>query len=242
MVKKIKNNKIIKRTLIFISVLVVLCTTLALPVLAQAPDVNINYIPGTNRIAKNFYFYDNGNLTFVVFADYKVDNVSFNSYSMMFTDYYYNTFYTGNIDNDFLAFDSDYTYTSVVITGAYANQTYSGTSLSDKTVSTALSSRGFTDYDISKMFIESYDNQFLYWEEQLIPVNDAFDRGYTQALNDYKAFEKGLFAIFNAPFVFVQNIVGFEIFGITLTEVLVFILILCIGYIILRFIGGALPL
>lgn len=77
-----------------------------------------------------------------------------------------------------------------------------------------------------------FDNLY---EEYLI----ARSTGYTEALNDYKAFEKGLFAIFNAPFTFVSNITGFEVFGISLVEVVVFILIICLAFVLLKFIGGS---
>lgn len=95
------------------------------------------------------------------------------------------------------------------------------------------------EYDV---LYSDYEILEQYWSDLYDKYLGAKSEGYTQALNDYEAFEKGLFSIFNAPFVFVQNIVGFEIFGVSLTEVLVFILILCIGYVLLRFIGGALPL
>lgn len=240
MVKKIKNNKIIKRALIFISVLVVLCSTLALPVLAQAPDFgDSNFTPST-RYGRTIYCYHNDNL--ILYLQYDLDReiepTVATTGTVVFSEYYFNNYYTGDVTNDMSILDMPFNIYGTIINGGTIYQSVTN----NVSLSSYVSSRNMSQEFLEYIFVYSYENQFTYWEEQLLPTQEAFDRGYTQALNDYNAFEKGLFAIFNAPFVFVQNIVGFEIFGITLTEVLVFILILCIGYIILRFIGGALPL
>lgn len=89
---------------------------------------------------------------------------------------------------------------------------------------------------------DDYDSLELEWGKLYERYLVAESEGYTRALNDYNAFENGLFSIFNAPFVFVQNIVGFEIFGITLIEILMFFLIIGVAFLLIKFIGGALPL
>lgn len=74
------------------------------------------------------------------------------------------------------------------------------------------------------------EDLLMAWSELYDKYLVAESEGYTRALNDYNAFKKGLFDIFNAPFVFVQNLTGFEIFGITIFDIFAFfiLLFLCI--------------
>lgn len=237
MVKKIKNNKIIKRALIFISVLVVLCSTLALPVLAQAPDFEGNNFTTSSRYGRTIYCYENDNL--VLYLQYDLDRelvpTTATTGTIVFTEYFYNLYYTGDVSADMSILNKSFTiYGTIINSGTIYQSVVSNTSLSSY-----IAERNMSQEYLEYVFEYGYENQFTYWTNQMISYEESFERGYATALNDYKAFEKGIFAIFNAPFTFVSNIASFEIFGISLIEVVVFILIICLAFVLLKFIGGS---
>lgn len=72
--------------------------------------------------------------------------------------------------------------------------------------------------------------------------NSGLTQGYTNAINDKDLIADAFFEIFNAPFVFVQQIVPFEIFGINLFHIFAFFLIIALAIFMFKILGKVLPL
>ena len=224
-----KKNKIFKKALVFSSVFIILllsCSTIAF---AQAPDFD-NFDIYNNISSRNHrivYCYDSDNELVFVFT-YNVPN-SF--YNFTFTENYYYNYYTGDILTDINVLNTSFKITGIHISGSTP---YIGNA--STTLYNYCSTRGITDNTlINRAFTSSYYDQITYWQDK---IDVGFEFGYSQAIEDYDLFENGLLSIFNAPFVFVQNIVGFEMFGISLADVVVFILLIGLSVLVVKILGG----
>ena len=240
--QKTKNRRI-RKALVFASVFVILLTAFSSVIFAQAPDFeDIYYIPHVGRYSKILYFYehDTSNLICSVNIDYVVDNVEISNCNIIFSEYYYNTYFTGERLSDFTSFSA--IYGDCYMIGLSNTATIQNATFNNTTLYSLLSPRGFSSALFSQYFNTSYDNQLGYWNYYKSYYDVSYEIGYTHALQNTNAFESALYTIFNAPFVFVKNIIGFEIFGITLVDVLCGALLLCLGFVLLKFIGGAIPL
>ena len=55
---------------------------------------------------------------------------------------------------------------------------------------------------------------------------EAYNRGYSQALDDYDSFKRGFVTVISTPMYFLNSIIGFDLFGFNLFTVVQFILTL----------------
>jgi hypothetical protein len=159
------------------------------------------------------------------------------------TYYYFKTNKGGNYRDEYLELNQEVLTDTIQLINEYKED--NGQSLQIP----------FIDYNrFISILRSSINEQFTFWYNQIqnnqggydsgynIGYSEGITVGYTNALNDFDMFERGLFDIFNAPFIFVRNIVGFEIFGITISDVIIGVLLLCLGFVLIKFIGGAIPL
>lgn len=243
-----KNKRPFKKALVFASAFIIILMSLTFTIFAQAPNFDSFNNFENSRTYRLMEIYDNGYLLYNIYYDFTLQDIY-----IVFTEYFYQNYYMNHISTDsngYTIVDFESLYNSSVdsyfnLYGIYSN----GSQISQSgnrnvNVEDYLSSR----LDIEQfryVFENGLESQFLYWQNQISDLennNLQYSKGYTQALEDYNAFESGLYTIFNAPFTFVRNIVGFEVFGITLADILCGVLLLCLGFVLLKFIGGAIPL
>jgi hypothetical protein len=180
----------------------------------------------------------------LVLTDIEIDEIIDNfENDGLDTYYYFKTNKGGNYRDEYLELNQEVLTDTIQLINEYKED--NGQSLQIP----------FIDYNrFISILRSSINEQFTFWYNQIqnnqggydsgynIGYSEGITVGYTNALNDFDMFERGLFDIFNAPFIFVRNIVGFEIFGITISDVIIGVLLLCLGFVLIKFIGGAIPL
>lgn len=194
-------------------------------------------------------------------------NVPIDNITVYYTDYFYNNYYSGDFESDIeIILDNPYLIGALsFVRNGYPNSNPSGYSPSlfyegdlvdaYNEFATINSFLGVS-YDFLYNFFElNYNNQFLYWENEIqnsysngynegqtVGYNDGLTVGYTNALNDSDTFIQAIFKIFEAPFVFVQNITGFELFGIRVFDIFSFFIIISVGIFLFNKLRRFLPL
>ena len=228
----ILKNKFKKIAFTFLITAIVFVAS-ALVCFATAPNVdNIPNSPTENM--QIFFYYDEypSSEPFIILTyGYNVDGVKVKS--CVFTQNFMDTFglpqsYSEQYGKDIYNELKDVDLRTFYISGSGSTWTQ-GSNYNSKITNM------ISETDFLKSFNSQVGSVYEYGRT-------AFDTGYSQALKDEKAFQKGMFTVFNAPFVFIQNIVGFEAFGISVADVIVFIIIVCVGFVLIKFLGGILPL
>lgn len=269
MARKDKKTKI-RRICAFFASFIVLTSVFAFTCFAQAPQDTINMYDKDTGVYVRYDIYSINNdyhyATFTIDFDVATNGnyPVLDLYCILYDDFFNSDLYVYGdkiacINNFFGEADGSTKYNTTRLLVNFSSNTRSFSkfgSLSLYDIPNQLSSNNFDVSEMSFAFAVAIDNQFYYWQNQIRDLNAeidtlndrlessynfAYSEGYTQALNDYDAFGEGLFAIFNAPFEFVRNITGFEVFNINLFEILCFFLTIGIGIFLFNKIRRFLP-
>ena len=242
-----KKSNFIRRALVFASVFIILLMSCSTVIFAQAPNFEFNVPSSTPRAFREIYISDSVDILCIIYAQYNdVSLTSLKNVTVVASDYYYEQYYTGNDNTD--ATNMYYLYELNIFAFEFKSATFTTKNVSSVYLENIFPSFRITEIDFNDAFLTGLHNQFSYWESEIDYLenqitdlennNLQFQRGYTQAVQDFDMFESGLFSIFQAPFVFAQNIIGFEIFGISIIDVLVFVLIVGLCFVIIKHLGG----
>lgn len=256
-----KRNKILFT--IVLTVFVALTTCLVAS--AQAPDIEIDNSSDYSRLFASVYDEQTTDIvmTFYISID---DTTYLTKISCVLTENYFNNYYGSDVDNivlnryDIIA----NTYDTPTTGGAAYFYTDTLTTAFNSYYNLYLAPYGvpvspFTNQDIINAISIAEYNQFTYWENQFqvqfdngfaegqqnglqTGYNNGYNDGYNDAISDSDAYLEGLFAVFDAPFVFLENLSSFSIFGITIIDVVTFLLIVCFALFIYKIIRRFLPI
>lgn len=295
------KNKFTKKALAFASAFIILCSILIIPCFAQAPDVE--YSSNTNYSTLVSYTYDSDGLIYITMSMYD-DSDDFTiakPLTFVFTEHFYNTYYNGDVEIDFESVDimdfrhSFYYTTTNYLTNVDGWFDYNDDNNFIDALGIVLDYHfGYNPWTFSQIrseFVSSYNNQFLYWENEIeaaesngyddglsvgydegyfngyelgrlngyqdglsegeslgydLGYNLGFGKGkeagktegYTNAINDYDYFARGIFTIFSAPFEFVRQLTFFDVFGIAIFPIFAFIILILLGFLIIKFVKG----
>lgn len=254
------KNRSFKRGLTLVLALFILCALLAIPCFAQAPIFDRENYPQTECIL--YAYYNDGSSDWTYYPvyiidvcnwDYSVSSTPTGDVSVVLTERYYTLY--GN-DSDTIYSLECYVFARM-FTPQYAEFNDTGITLNE------MSENGYFPLAETSLLTSAvssaFENQFTYWENEnqtqyengfsagqnegfTEGKNEGYSEGYTTALEDVDAFERAFVTIFNAPFDFLSNLSDVQLFGVSIFDVVGVILVLALGYLLLRFIGGAIPL
>lgn len=236
---------------------------------AQAPNVEINQSTDYDRLFATVYDEQTTDVVMLFYSNIDKSTLSTDTYCVL-TENYYDNYFGGDIYDITISRFEIVVQTNYGATGGGPSKYYLDTLLNafNAFYNFYLTPDGvpvspFTDQHIITSIVYAEQNQFFYWDNKIQNAKDvAFDNGfaegqqtglqvgygngyndgYNDAISDSDAYLEGLFAVFDAPFVFLENLSSFSIFGITIIDVVTFLLIICFALFIYKVIRRFLPI